>query len=92
VGSRDPAIRILGGGKSRYITTSEPYPYHPVRNIIKGNILIGDDIGFGRGAKAEDNTVTDNTALPQKESTLRELINMAMDMGADFSNVPAIGR
>jgi hypothetical protein len=92
VDSRDPAIRILGGGKSRYIASSEPYPYHPVGNTIKGNILIGDEVSFERGAQAESNEVTDNTTLPQKEYTLQELINMSMDMGADFSNVPVIGR
>jgi hypothetical protein len=58
----------IGGGKSRYITNSESYPYHPVGNIIRSNILIGDEISFGRGAKAEDNTVTDNTMLPQDDA------------------------
>lgn len=91
-GSRDPAIRLLGGGKSRYITNSESYPYHPVGNIIRDNILIGDEINFGRDARAEENTVTDNTMLSQKEYTLKELTRMAIDMGADLSDVPAIGR
>jgi hypothetical protein len=92
VGSRDAAIRVLGGGKSRYITSSEPYPYHPVGNTIKGNILIGDEISFERGTKAESNEVTDNTTLSRKEYTLQELIKIAVDMGADFSKVPVIGR
>ena len=92
VGSREPAIYTLGGGKSRYIPSSEPYPYHPVGNTIKGNILIGDEISFERGAKAESNEVTGNTTLPQKEHTLQELIKMAVDMGADFSGVPIVGR
>jgi len=88
LGSSDPAIRLLGGGKSRYLSDPEPYPYNPVNNVVRGNILIGDEISFSRGARIEDNAVTDNVVPPEKDCSLQTLMKMATDMGADFSDVP----
>jgi len=89
-GSRDAVVRFTGGGKSRYLSGPNPYPFFPVKNIVRNNILVGGAVGFERGAKREDNLAEDNTMLPAADYTLQQLIEMAEKVGADFSAVPGI--
>jgi hypothetical protein len=89
-GSRDAAVRFSGGGKSRYLSDPDPYPFFPVRNIVRGNVFIGGEVGFDRGAQRQANVVEANTMLPAMDYTLEQLIGMAQKLGADLSRVPGI--
>lgn len=89
-GSRDAVVRFTGGGKSRFLSDPNPYPFLPIGNVVRGNVLVDGAAGFDRGAKAEDNVVEDNTVLRAGDYTLKQLIEMAREKGADFSRVPGI--
>lgn len=57
---------------------------------MRGNVFVGGEVGFDRGAQRELNVVETNTMLPATDYTLEQLIEMAGELGADLSRVPGI--
>jgi len=88
-GNREGAVVFQGGGQSRYIKDNPPV-YYPTGNTVRDNLIIGKGIVADRGATLEDNVVTANRELPERDVTLSELMARAREMGGDYSRVPGV--